>query len=89
MYRSYTPASAQRTWGDDEVAAATDPATVAADLVDAAVRAGCDALNLRVHVPGVDPAEAREQISRLGADVLPTVRRAVSWRGSTEEGMAP
>jgi alkanesulfonate monooxygenase SsuD/methylene tetrahydromethanopterin reductase-like flavin-dependent oxidoreductase (luciferase family) len=89
VYRSYTPAAAQRSWGEDEVATATDPATVASALVDAAARAGCDALNLRVHVPGVGPAEAREQIERLGADVLPLIRSAVTWTSPTEEGTAP
>ena len=33
-------------------------------------RSGCDALNLRVHVPGVGPEAAREQIARLGDEVV-------------------
>jgi hypothetical protein len=89
VYRSYTPASAQRSWGDDEVAAATDPDVVASELVAATRRAGCDALNLRVHVPGVDPSEASDQITRLGSEVLPAIRSAVSWVTSTEKGTAP
>jgi hypothetical protein len=31
-------------------------------------------LNLRVHVPGVSPGDAREQIERLGHEVLGTIR---------------
>ncbi len=89
VYRSYTPPSAQRNWGEDEVAAATDPEAVARDLVDATLRAGCDALNLRVHVPGVGAAEAREQIAALGAEVLPMIRGAVSWKTTINEGTAP
>ena len=34
-----------------------------------------DALNLRVHVPGVAPADARQQIVRLGDEVLGAIRR--------------
>jgi hypothetical protein len=31
-------------------------------------------LNLRVHVNGVSPEQARQQIGRLGAEVLPILR---------------
>ena len=33
--------------------------------------------------------EAREQITRLGADVLPGIRGAVSWKRPTEKGTTP
>jgi hypothetical protein len=33
-----------------------------------------DALNLRVHVPGVNAAAGREQIARLGDEVIPLLR---------------
>jgi len=73
-YRGYAPPGAARHWGADELATDRDPQTVAARLVEA-VRATCaDALNIRVHVPGVSPATARLQIATLGADVLPRVR---------------
>ncbi len=48
-----------------------DPATVASRLLDGRAQAGTDALNLRVHVPGVTADAAREQIARLGDEVLP------------------
>jgi hypothetical protein len=35
---------------------------------------GVDAVNLRVHLPGVTPAQAREQIGRLAAEVVPVLR---------------
>jgi alkanesulfonate monooxygenase SsuD/methylene tetrahydromethanopterin reductase-like flavin-dependent oxidoreductase (luciferase family) len=73
-YRSYTPASAQANWGKDELVADDDGATVAERLADVAARAGVDALNLRVHVPGVSPAAARDQIDRLGAEVVQALR---------------
>ena len=74
VYRSYTPPSAQATWGADELVDATDPGSVAEGLADAARQAGCDSLNLRVHVPGVSPSEARDQIARLGDEVLGALR---------------
>jgi hypothetical protein len=40
-------------------------------VVDVAARAGADAVNLRVHVPGVAPEDAREQIGRLAGAVGP------------------
>jgi len=70
VYRSYTPSSAQASWGADELVDATDSGSVAEGLAEAARRAGCDSLNLRVHVPGVSPSEVREQIARLGDEVL-------------------
>jgi len=47
---------------------------VAEGLADALTRSGADALNLRVHVPGVSPAQVREQIVRLGTETLPRLR---------------
>jgi len=75
-YRSYAPASASSHWGDAEIAAAPDPAEVAGRLADAARVAGTDALNVRVHVPGVTRAQVRAQIERIGADVISRLRPA-------------
>jgi hypothetical protein len=75
-YRSYAPPGAAANWGADESIASTDAAEVADRLVAAARDAGADALNLRVHVPGVTPAHARAQIERIGADVVPRIRDA-------------
>jgi alkanesulfonate monooxygenase SsuD/methylene tetrahydromethanopterin reductase-like flavin-dependent oxidoreductase (luciferase family) len=74
VYRSYTPESAQATWGRDEVVASSDPGEVVEGLVDVCARAGADALNVRVHVPGVSPTEAREQIEALGDEVVGPLR---------------
>ena|GEM_PF-6485300 len=38
-----------------------------------------DALNLRVHVPGETPTKAREQIARLGDEVLASLRAELGW----------
>jgi alkanesulfonate monooxygenase SsuD/methylene tetrahydromethanopterin reductase-like flavin-dependent oxidoreductase (luciferase family) len=72
-YRSYAAPVAQAHWQGDQLLAG-DARTVAAGLRDAMTTAGCDCVNLRVHVPGVAPALAREQISRLGAEVVPQLR---------------
>jgi alkanesulfonate monooxygenase SsuD/methylene tetrahydromethanopterin reductase-like flavin-dependent oxidoreductase (luciferase family) len=79
-YRSYTPRGAQAHWGDDELAGAADAGTVAGQLADAVRVAGADALNVRVHVPGVTRDAARAQIAGLGDQVVPTVRTALSTR---------
>jgi alkanesulfonate monooxygenase SsuD/methylene tetrahydromethanopterin reductase-like flavin-dependent oxidoreductase (luciferase family) len=71
VYRGYAPGAAPAHWGADEMVVGNDPATVARGLLDALDRAGADALNLRVHVPGVTIEAAREQIARLGDEVLP------------------
>jgi hypothetical protein len=79
-YRSYAPAGAVANWGADELVAGHDAGEVAGRLADAARAAGVDALNLRVQVPGVTPADARAQIERLGDDAVPAVRDAL-YRG--------
>jgi alkanesulfonate monooxygenase SsuD/methylene tetrahydromethanopterin reductase-like flavin-dependent oxidoreductase (luciferase family) len=70
VYRGYAVKPAQQHWHGDQLVAATNAADVAGNLADVAARAGVDALNLRVHVPGVSPEAARDQIRRLGDDVL-------------------
>jgi alkanesulfonate monooxygenase SsuD/methylene tetrahydromethanopterin reductase-like flavin-dependent oxidoreductase (luciferase family) len=79
-YRSYAPTGATANWGTNEMIASEDAAEVVDRLIDAASKAGVDALNLRVHVPGVTPAAVSAQIERLGADVTTPVRDAL-YRG--------
>jgi alkanesulfonate monooxygenase SsuD/methylene tetrahydromethanopterin reductase-like flavin-dependent oxidoreductase (luciferase family) len=76
VYRSYAQGGAQQHWGGDEQIAGT-PAEVAAGLVAVLGRAGADALNVRVHFPGVPPDVIREQVERLGRDVVGLVKEAV------------
>lgn len=68
VYRSYSPAEAQARWKGDQLLGDADA------IADAARRAGCDAVNLRIHVPGVSPAAARDQIAALGSDVVTPLR---------------
>jgi alkanesulfonate monooxygenase SsuD/methylene tetrahydromethanopterin reductase-like flavin-dependent oxidoreductase (luciferase family) len=70
VYRSYAAGHAQQHWGRDELHAGSDAVAVAEGLVDARDRAGCDALNFRVHVPGVPADAVRAQITRLGTEVV-------------------
>jgi alkanesulfonate monooxygenase SsuD/methylene tetrahydromethanopterin reductase-like flavin-dependent oxidoreductase (luciferase family) len=74
VYRGYAPSAAPSHWGADEMIAADRPADIAARLVETARAAGADALNVRVHVPGVAPEAARAQIAALGTEVVPLVR---------------
>ncbi len=76
VYRGYAPANASAHWGADEMIVADDATGVAQGLAAAQRAAGTDALNLRVHVPGVTPEAGREQIERLGVEVIPLVRAA-------------
>ena len=76
VYRSYAPGGAQQHWGGDEQIAGA-PAEVAAGLVAVLGRAGADALNVRVHFPGVPPDVIREQVEHLGRDVVGLVKEAV------------
>jgi alkanesulfonate monooxygenase SsuD/methylene tetrahydromethanopterin reductase-like flavin-dependent oxidoreductase (luciferase family) len=80
VYRSYSAASAQSHWEGNQLASGADPDAVAQHLASAAREAHADALNLRVHVPGVSPEAAREQITALGETVLPRLRELVQNR---------
>lgn len=70
VYRGYAAAAAARNWGADELIAATEPHELGERIGDVARRAGADALNLRLHAPGIPPPVIRDQIVRLGSDVL-------------------
>ena len=53
-----------------------DPATGALETV---VLAGCDGLNIRLHVPGITPQEIRDQLAALG-EVVPRVSALLKER---------
>jgi hypothetical protein len=44
------------------------------------VEAGGDSINLRVHLPGITPAEVRQQITVLTGSVLPGLRKLMAQR---------
>ncbi|MBY0400855.1 LLM class flavin-dependent oxidoreductase [Myxococcota bacterium] len=74
FYKSYTSEKTQSSWGGDELVADESGERLAERLVDAARRTGSHALNLRVHQIGVDHAAIRDQIERLGQEMLPHLR---------------
>jgi len=81
VYESYSPAASQQHWADQNVLVEDDAHALAAQVAGSVRAVGGDAVNLRVHLPDVAPDEIREQITTLGAAVIPELRRALS-RGS-------
>jgi alkanesulfonate monooxygenase SsuD/methylene tetrahydromethanopterin reductase-like flavin-dependent oxidoreductase (luciferase family) len=72
VYAGYATSAAQTHW--DAAAMITGTAEQIADQLRACLAAtGADALNLRVHVPGLDPAQVTDQITALG-DVVRLLR---------------
>jgi alkanesulfonate monooxygenase SsuD/methylene tetrahydromethanopterin reductase-like flavin-dependent oxidoreductase (luciferase family) len=76
VYRGYASTAAQSHWRGDELVHGDEPKAVGDAIVSLMKRTNADALNLRVHAPGVSAALAREQITILGDEVLPHLRRA-------------
>lgn len=78
FYRGYARAEAMQHWGaGQELIAAATGAELAERLATFCGESGCNALNLRLHLTGLEPARVREQIEALGAEVLPALRRAL------------
>lgn len=68
VYESY--AGGGDRFGEDQTIASDDPTEVAQRLAAIATEVGADALNLRVQLPGMAPAEVREQITSIGGTVV-------------------
>jgi alkanesulfonate monooxygenase SsuD/methylene tetrahydromethanopterin reductase-like flavin-dependent oxidoreductase (luciferase family) len=68
----------------DSALVAGTPDEVAAALVAAVRTSGCAALNLRLTSYATDPDRATEQVSALGAHVLPRVRAELGWPTSED-----
>lgn len=75
--RRFYASSAARVAGmpEDQTVLTADPLEMAEKLAELVRFTGADALNLRVHLPGMSPAEIQDQISALAGDVLPALRR--------------
>ena len=74
VYRSYSPATAIDRWRGTGFVCHEDPVSLADEVASAVTACGATCLNLRVHVPGVTAAHARQQIELLGAEVVPLLR---------------
>jgi alkanesulfonate monooxygenase SsuD/methylene tetrahydromethanopterin reductase-like flavin-dependent oxidoreductase (luciferase family) len=68
VYDSYSGTTI--TFGDDQTIASSEPAEVVARLCELVETTHTDALNLRVHLPGMPPEAIREQIEALGTEVV-------------------
>ena len=77
IYESYS--SGERSFSEDQTVSAPDDDELADRLAEVVTAVGADALNLRVHLVGLPPEAIREQIAGLGEQVLPKLRRALSW----------
>jgi alkanesulfonate monooxygenase SsuD/methylene tetrahydromethanopterin reductase-like flavin-dependent oxidoreductase (luciferase family) len=72
--RVYDGYASSAAFGDDQTVSAEDPTELAQRLRATLAASGADALNFRIHLPGMAPATVREQIMRLGQEVLPRLR---------------
>ncbi|HEX4244217.1 MAG TPA: hypothetical protein VHY77_01510, partial [Acidimicrobiales bacterium] len=52
----------------------TDPSAMADGLHQTMVDVGADAINLRIHLPGISADDARRQIVALAEAVVPRLR---------------
>jgi alkanesulfonate monooxygenase SsuD/methylene tetrahydromethanopterin reductase-like flavin-dependent oxidoreductase (luciferase family) len=68
VYDSYSDATI--TFADDQTIASTEPTELVARLCELIRATRTDALNLRVHLPGMPPETIREQIEALGTEVV-------------------
>lgn len=75
VYESYSPDATRAHWAETNTLAA-DEGDGLAKLLRASIEVvNADALNLRVHMPGLEPGAIREQIALLGAEVIPRLSR--------------
>jgi hypothetical protein len=73
-YHSYAPESARKNWDGDQLIAAPTGAEAAERLADFLDAAGCDTVNVRVHVRGLSPARVATQLDLHGEEFLPALR---------------
>jgi alkanesulfonate monooxygenase SsuD/methylene tetrahydromethanopterin reductase-like flavin-dependent oxidoreductase (luciferase family) len=75
-YRAVGPADVQAHWASDGGLVHGHDGTAVAEQLAAELTDGrCTAVNLRVFQAGMAPGQVRDQIGRLGAEVLPTLRK--------------
>lgn len=62
--------SATSSFGGDQTVTSADPGEIVGNLIEIVRATGVDALNLRLHLPGMAPGAVRDQIERLGIEVV-------------------
>lgn len=85
VYDSYSGAHA--AFADDQTITADDPSGLAQRIHTIWRSSGADAVNLRVHLPGVPASEIRGQIGVLADEVLPPLREM--WERGEDESVRP
>ena len=80
VYRTYSKDATMQHWDGKQHIGSEDAKEVAERVAESMSDAGADAVNMRIHVPGVTPEMARDQIVRLGEEVLPALRHVLSTR---------
>jgi alkanesulfonate monooxygenase SsuD/methylene tetrahydromethanopterin reductase-like flavin-dependent oxidoreductase (luciferase family) len=74
-YQSFTPgATHQRIAAVDSMVVHRDAGELADLLIAARDATHADCLSLRLNLPGIGPAAVRDQIVRIGAEILPRLR---------------
>lgn len=77
VYGSYTAATARQHWlPEDHTIAAPTADELVTRLLASAAAASATALDLRVTVAGMTPADTRDQVERIGREIVPLVRAA-------------
>jgi alkanesulfonate monooxygenase SsuD/methylene tetrahydromethanopterin reductase-like flavin-dependent oxidoreductase (luciferase family) len=74
-YRGYASAGAMKHWGSDELISGADGVELAQAIAAFLETGRCDAVNLRIHLAGLTPAQISGQIDRHAAETLPELRR--------------
>jgi alkanesulfonate monooxygenase SsuD/methylene tetrahydromethanopterin reductase-like flavin-dependent oxidoreductase (luciferase family) len=72
VYESY--AASASSFGEDQTIASDHPDEIAERLEATVKQVGADALNLRVHLPGMSLNEVRQQIAEIGCTVVASLR---------------
>ncbi len=72
FYQSF--GASERPMAQDQTLASDDPNELADRLAALMAETGADALNIRIHLPGMATADVRDQIVRLGTDVVAPLR---------------
>jgi hypothetical protein len=62
---------------EDQTIAVDDPIEMADRLAHVVTAAGSDCINIRVHLPGIPAADIRDQIVRLGEEMVPRLRAQI------------
>lgn len=78
-YRSYAPDAAVANWGEtDGTIVAATPAEAGERLADTLAASGCDTVNVRVQVAGLEAADVDRQIAAHADGFVSTLRSALS-----------